>query len=118
MTRKSCADAADGPISQTSAQSSESNEEQDKTRKANKRGGDGGDGDYSVGLVDGSRGCEERHCGVAGEPDGDTGRKQARHGRKRNQSTGLGGLRQKSMDARGQIKQRMGHSLPKGEQQA
>ncbi len=71
-----------------------------------------------MGLVDGCRGGEERHGGVACDLDSDTRREEARKGWKRNQSTGLVGLRQKGMDAGGQIKQRMGHTMPKGAQQA
>ena len=69
-----------------------------------------------MGLVDGGRGSEERHSRVAGDSDGDSGGKQARQAGERNQSTGLVGLRQESVDAVRQVEQHMGNNMPKGEQ--
>ena len=67
-------------------------------------------------LVDGSGRRAEGQCGVAGDLDGDIGGKQTRHDGERNQSAGLVRFWQEGVDAAGQVKQRMGHSLPEGSQ--
>ena len=90
------------------------------TRKGIKRATSSGSSEYSVGLVDGSRGDARGQHGVASNIDDDIGGKQSRTSGEINQSAGSVKLRKESMamDAVGQDKQRMGHNMPKGAQRA
>ena len=69
-----------------------------------------------MGLVDGSGHNTERQCCVAGDPGGDSGRKQTRQIGQGNQSAGSVRFWKKGADAVGKIQQRMVYGVPEGAQ--
>jgi len=91
--------AAGNLLSSECGESPEEDEEQDMSGTGDWHDGGRANGEYSMGLVDGGRGNEERRSRIGIDSDNNNERNHTRHAKEGDQSSRSVGLRQEGMDA-------------------